>query len=548
MQLAMSHHQAGRLAEAERLYRGILAQFPEHPDATHFLGILGHQAGHADAALGLLRRSIELAPQAPQFRRNMAGVLRDLAKQAHARGELLQAMGLVEQSLAEVADDAETHLVRANTLKDLGQVQEGLAEYRRAIELRPDHPGPRSALLLALHLDVAIGPEQLFKEHVEFGQRFGQAGAAPPPPALPKRRIRVGYVSPDFRQHSVAFFIGPVLDHHDRSRFEICCYFNSLQADQITSHLRKSSEHWRDIAAMTDEQVEQVIRQDQIDILIDLAGHTNGNRLGVFARRPAPIQVTYLGYPDTTGLREIGYRITDPQADPPGQTEHLHTEKLLRLPEIFATFHPPSNAPPVAPLPSDSRGNITFASFSRYEKLTDAMLDLWAQVLQSVPQSRLIITAGVKLEPPMRSRLEGRFTRAGVSLDRVDVLQRLDFLEYLGLHGRVDIALDTFPFAGHTTTCHAFWMGVPIVTLAGVTHISRMGLTLLHNVGLADLAASSPEEYVRIAIALARDRARLVEIRSTLRGRMQNSALMDSTRFTRQLEMALLSLFAPAAA
>jgi predicted O-linked N-acetylglucosamine transferase (SPINDLY family) len=351
------------------------------------------------------------------------------------------------------------------------------------------------------------------------------------------RRLRIGYVSPDFRRHSVSYFIEPILEAHDRSQFEVFCYADELHSDEVTRRLRGLADHWRNIASLDDEQLAQRVREDGIDILIDLAGHTEHNRLLAFARRPAPVQMTYLGYPNTTAMPAIQYRITDAVCDPQGSAKRWHVEELLRVPGCFLCYRMPADMPEVHPLPAGESGPITFGSFNNFLKVSDSALIFWERMMKEVAGSRLMLKFRSLSDRGTRERVLARLERHGIAPERVELLgYEMDFWQHLELYRRMDIALDPFPYNGTTTTCEALAMGVPVVCLAGEVHAARVGASLMHAVGLDELVARTLGEYVRIATGLASDRARLRAMRSGLRARLAASALTDAVGTTRRIE------------
>ena len=353
---------------------------------------------------------------------------------------------------------------------------------------------------------------------------------------IKKRRLRIGYVSPDFRAHSVAYFIEPVLKYHDSGHYEIFCYYNHTVEDSVTRRLRAHTDHWRTISGLSDDEAAQLIRKDHIDILVDLAGHTGNNRLLVFARKPAPIQATWLGYLNTTGLAAMDYRITDHSASPPGITDRYHSENLIRLPDSQWCYQPPAECPPVTPLPALTTGLITFGSLHNLAKVTPEVIRLWSRVLMVIPDSRLIMAArGLNR---LRLQMEERFAEDRIKSSRLELLDAMPFDEYLALHQRIDVNLDTFPYSGGTTTCHSLWMGVPIITLAGETVTSRGGASLLGSLRLTELIAKSETEYLDIAVHLGKKIEFLAAIRTGLRERMINSPLTNAQNFTKNLEQA----------
>jgi predicted O-linked N-acetylglucosamine transferase (SPINDLY family) len=474
----------------------------------------------------------------------------DLA-QAHSNlGTALEQTGQFEEAVAEYRtalrlkpDLVETHYNLANTHWDMGLLDDAVAGYQHALQLKPDYADARSNLLLALHYVASPDVESIYREHRKWedlhARPLEQEIARHANEPNSNRRLRIGYVSPDFRLHSVASFFESLLACHDRREVEVFCYSNVLGADAVTDRLRLQAGHWREITGLGDADVAGLIRGDQIDILVDLAGHTGRHRLLTFARKPAPIQVTWLGYCDTTGLSAMDYRLTDAHADPPGTTEHLHSEQLFRIPTGAWCFRPSEHAPPVNDPPVLRGGGVTFGSFNALPKITDEIVSIWSRVLCELPDSRLLLKNLGFQDASVQRRLRTRFAKGGVAPERVGLLGRLpELADHLACYHRIDIALDTFPYHGTTTTCEALWMGVPVVTLAGRTHAARVGVSLLNSVGLPELVAASAEDYVRTATTLARDLPRLAQLRRTLRERMAHSPLMDAPRFARAIEAA----------
>jgi predicted O-linked N-acetylglucosamine transferase (SPINDLY family) len=349
--------------------------------------------------------------------------------------------------------------------------------------------------------------------------------------------LRIGYVSPDFVHHAVSYFVEPVLAAHNRAQIEVFCYADAPVADATTARLRGLSDQWRDIAPLNDAQVAELIRSDKIDILVDLAGHTARHRLLVFARRPAPIQLTWIGYPNTTGLETIDSRLTDAISDPLGQTEVFHTEKLVRLPEVFSCYKPSDQAPAVSELPAVKNGYVTFGSFNHFAKINPAVLDLWARLMVRLPSSRLFLKARSLADPETATGVRETFKRHGVAANRLTLCSdELSVAAHQSLYHGVDIALDPFPYNGTTTTCEALWMGVPVITLAGQTHVSRVSASLLTHLGRPEWIAHSEDGYIEKCAALAADLPRLAELRANQREQMRLSPVCDAPRFTAQLE------------
>jgi protein O-GlcNAc transferase len=411
------------------------------------------------------------------------------------------------------------------------------------------HPEDRLA-----HAGLAFALAQLphqphnaaFEEYKRWGLRHAPDSAAsqnsrdawPTRDRSPDRVLRIGYLSPDFREHSVSFFLENLIAFHNPAHVQVHCYSNLSFPDAVTERFRAMGHCWHDVPMLSDNALADLIRGEEIDILVDLAGHTNGNRLMAFAKRPAPIQVGYLGYVDTTGMSQIDYRLVDAQTDPPGMTDAIHTERLLRLPRTFACYRPPASAPPVSPLPALANGHVTFGCMSGAGKVHKSLLLSWAAVMSRTPGSRILFGSTGFASPTVQTRVLGILGNAGITADRVEFfgLQRLD--AYLPLHHRFDILFDPFPVNGHTITCHAAWMGVPAVSRAGVKYVSRLGASVLFNLGLTELLAGTEEEYVEIAVKLASDLPRLAELRAGMRERMKGSPIMDYPGFAAEVEAA----------
>jgi predicted O-linked N-acetylglucosamine transferase (SPINDLY family) len=334
----------------------------------------------------------------------------------------------------------------------------------------------------------------------------------------------------------VGYNLLPLLRHHDHSQFEIYCYSNTLRPDAVTDLFRKSADVWRDTTKLSETELAAQVSQDRIDILMDLAMHTEGARLGMFAAKPAPVQAAWIAYPGSTGLTRMDYRFTDPILDPPGETDHFYTEQSLRL-ETFWCFEPPADSPAIRPLPADKNGYVIFGCLNSFAKINDEVLALWREILAQVPDSRLVLL-----------RPRGKFTdrvceKLGVSPKRLIGVPRESRLDYFKNYHRFDLGLDPFPYTGHTTTLDSLWMGVPVITLPGRTIVSRGSQSILSNLGLTELVAKDKADYVALAVALARDLARLRELRAGLRGRLEHSILMDASRFARQAESAYRTIW-----
>lgn len=526
----------GAFTEAISAYQQAITHKPDYAEAYNNLGNMLWTQGDQDLAIGCFQQALAFKPDFAEAHSNLGTAFK-------RQNRLTEATAAHQRSLALAPDAAYTHLNLGNALLAQGKIEEAIAHYRRAVELKTDFAEAHSSVLLALHYDAGVDPSLMLTEHRRWAQHHALPAATLIQPHANdpdrERRLRIGYVSPDFRAHSVAFFIAPILTRHDRQRGEVFCYANVRHADNVTARLRDAADHWRDIAFMSDAEVVTQIRKDRIDILVDLAGHTAHNRLCLFARKPAPIQVTYLGYPNTTGLSTMDYRLTDALADPPGKTEAFYSEELIGLPQGFLCYQPSVESPPVGRLPAPSAGYVTFASFNNATKVNQEVVRSWAGILEAVPDSRLILKASAFADEEARERLIAHFLAQGVGRQRLELIAWVSSsFKHLHHYHRVDIALDPFPYNGTTTTCEALWMGVPVITLAGETHAGRVGVSLLTRAGLPELIAESPEDYVKIAVTLASDLKRLTDLRQGLRERLQRSPLMDAAGFTRSLEQA----------
>jgi protein O-GlcNAc transferase len=511
-----------------------IALNPNLPEPHSNLGNALRDKGQLDQAIAAFHRAIAIRPNYSEAHNNLGNALRD-------NGRLDEAVAAFHRAIAARPNYAEAHNNLGNALKDKGELNDAVAAYRRAIALRPNYAQAHSNLVFALYYHAGDNPSAIAAELADWNRQHAHPLR---PLVLPHqnsldldRPLRIGYVSADFRHHSVSYFLLPLFRHHDHGAHRIICYSDVAREDAMTDHLRACTDEWHKIVGFSDERVADKIGQDKIDILVDLAGHSKGNRLRVFAQKPAPVQITYLGFPGSTGLPEIDYRLTDPFADPVGQTESLHTEKLWRLPTCNWCYAEPEDAPEVRP--SRPEAPVCFGSFNNFAKASPAVIDLWAAILTAVPSSRLIIKSRGLGEQSIRQKISGHFESRGIQPDRLEIRgSEPDVRSHLQVYNQMDIALDTFPYHGTTTTCEALWMGVPVVSLAGKSHVSRVGVSLLNAVGLPDLVAQSAQEYVSIAVQLASDLPRLADLRRTLRARMRASPLMDAPKFARNIEAA----------
>jgi predicted O-linked N-acetylglucosamine transferase (SPINDLY family) len=521
----------GRADEAAGAFREYTARCPDDPRGHHNLGLALAARGGYDEAVPELELALKLRPDYPEAHNALGVALDALGRADEARGHYAEATRL-KPDLADAWSNLGT------SLTEQGRVGEAVACLLRATDLRDD-PRTASNLLLARSYTSGLAPEQLRDEHLAWAARYADplAPGGPPRPRDPgPRRLRVGYLSADFRAHPAAGLVEQLLAHHDRNAVHVTCYPNVARPDAVTDRLRRLADAWRPVHTWADARLAEEVRADEIDVLVDLNGHTAGNRLLALARKPAPVQVTLFGYPCTTGVRAIDFKVTDPLADPPGETDGLYAERLLRLPEVAWVYKPPEHAPPTSPLPSRGRRSFTFGCLNNPAKLSDECLATWARVLREVPGSRLVLSAGRSAEA---ARVLGeRFSRLGVASDRLELVYRLPAGEYLEGYQPIDLALDPFPYNGGVTTCDALWMGVPVLTVAGRDYRSRQGVSVLTSAGLPEFVADSPDRLVELAARWSDQRAVLIDLRASLRELMSQSAVTDAARYARNLEAA----------
>ncbi len=539
----LSHYHLGltlqsmdRLNEAKEGYRHALDLDPEHVLTLLDLGNLLRIERDYDAAIAYFKQVLNNDPAHATAHYNLGIALYDC-------GRFTDAVAGFERSLEYNSGFQDAHNYLGLIAKDRGNTGDALTHFKNAIAINPSDAMIHSNLLLYLNYAPGFSRAEVYHEH----QRYNALHAA----ALttqssysnskhPQRRLRIGYVSPDFRKHANAYFFEPVLEHHDRAQFEIYCYYTDTKVDMDNQRIQQHSDHWLDCAKLSDDILVDQIKRDQIDLLVDLAGHTANNRLGIFARKPAPVQLAYLGYPNTRGMPCIDYRISDRHIEPENDAENFSTETLIRMPESWYCFRPPNDSPAVNALPAASNGYITFGSLNQHCKTNPGVLTLWAQVLQAVPGSKLLIHTHTRSlnDPNTRQTFAAFFNGLGISADRL-IFDDLEPPEnHLCSYHKIDIGLDTFPHNGGATTCEALWMGVPVVTLPGESLASRMSLSILSTLNMLELVARTENEYVAICAKLAVDKQGLQHWRTEMRNRMQASPLLDPATFTRQLEAA----------
>ncbi len=564
---ARARFQNNQLEEAARLYEKVLARNRMDLEALQMLGTIADRQGKWQAAKGYFERGLKASARHHELWYQLGVVNEKLGEResacAHyeksmqckadflepvlALGNIRAHQGLLEEAKSlylKVLSINAAHVIArnnlANVLANQGDSEAALEQWQQVLEKAPGYMAAQSNRLLALNYLPDWRNEDIFAAHRAWAQGAVQKlprtrhSAVQPEPG---KKIHVAYVSADFCQHSVAYFIESILKAHDRTAFRITCYSDVRRPDAVSERLQGYVDSFRSIVQQADEVVAQWIQQDQVDILVDLAGHTSGNRLPLFARKPAPVQLSYLGYPNTTGLEEMDYRITDAIADPVGEGEAFYTEKLLRLPGGFLCYRPPDDAPDVNALPAEKEGVITFGVFNNVAKITPQAIQVWAEILRTVEGSRILFKNRHFSDAGTCARYRTLLQAEGVAPERILFSGLTPAKEaYLETYHQVDMALDSFPYNGTTTTFDALWMGVPTITLSGDRHASRVGAAILARLDLDFLIAHSKEEYVRLARELSGDRGRLAHIRQQLRAMLEKSTLFDAHRIAREME------------
>jgi len=542
--LGFAAHASGDDAQALAWFEQVRAIDPHHYWALVSAAAVQHRIGALEAALDLYREALTVQPShAGDIHVNMGVVLKDMVRVTESKAVLTRAVQLAPHS-------PEAHYNLGLVLYELGEIASAKNHFEAAIGISPDFQSAHSSLLCLYGLSGAYDRQESFQKHREWASRF----ADPLAPELDffhttidmNRRITIGYVSADFRSHSMQYFIEPVLASHDRNTFQIICYDNWHGIDAVNSRLQTYVDKWRKIHTLSDEAVVELIKRDRVDILVDLSGHTTGNRLLVFARKPAPIQVTWLGYLCTTGLSAMDYRITDSNLDPPGTSETNYSEKLFRV-SAAATFSPPLDCPPVSALPALKNGYVTFLSVNNFTKVSDEVIALWVTILTNIPSARLRILALGGDEPSIQGNITRRFQSfspsGGLDLSpRITIQGRRPISEFLKVFSEADIALDPFPYSGGTTSLHTLWMGLPIVTMEGDLELSRSTSGMIHACGLSHLVANSESSYLAIACGLAGDLKELARLRSGLRASLAASIIGHAREVTASVESAFKSM------
>jgi predicted O-linked N-acetylglucosamine transferase (SPINDLY family) len=521
----------GRLGEAIAVLRRAIALRPDHAEALSNLGNALKEERKYDEAVAAYRRSIAVRPDYAAAYSNLGVTLKE-------KGELEGAVEALRRAAELDPDHAEVLNNLSSTLLAQGDHAGAERHCRRALELRPGYVAAHSNVLMCSQYQSGVTLAGLARAHAEWDERHAARFRGYWKPFEldrdPDRPLRLGFVSPDLGRHPVGFFLARVFENLDPGTCAVVCYHCRAVRDDMTHRLAAAATEWHEAAGLDDDTLAAQIRADRIDILFDLSGHTADGRLLVFARRPAPIQVSWIGYVGTTGLKAMDYLLADRYHVPP-EAEPQYCERVLRMPDGYVCYDPPAEAPAVGPLPASERGGITFGCFNNAAKLTPEVIALWAEVIRSVPDSRLLLAAAALGGAAVRERIAAGFTAAGAERDRLEFQGTLPWTKLLALYNRVDIALDPFPYSGGLTTCEALWMGVPVVTLPGETFASRHSFSHLTNVGLTETTARDRQDYIEIAARLAGDLPHLAALRAGLRDQMARSPLCDGPRFARNL-------------
>jgi predicted O-linked N-acetylglucosamine transferase (SPINDLY family) len=566
--LGNCHTQLGQLAEAAASYRSAIASDPGDTAGYVSLANVLRQLGQADEAVKVARKALRIDADLPAAHLALAMALLQLDKWeesvaileklkarrpddpeiCHELGLALSKLGRTDEALANFReavtrkpDFALAHNSLGAELLTRNDLEGAIACFRKVLALKPDFARVHSNLLLAMNYQAGSTQKKIYEKSLQFDERQARRllRNAPAPDNQRDRDkvLRVGYVSPDFREHSVGHFTRKLIGAHNREKVEVYCYAEVRKPDDFTRHFRAQADQWLSTVGMPDSDLAERIREDGIDVLVDLAGHTSDNRLLTFARKPAPVQVTWLGYPNTTGMRAMDYRLTDAVADPVGEADRLHTEKLVRLEHGFLCYQSDDRDPQVVPPPCLKTGHVTFGTFNTTKKISADAMRIWARILEAIPGARLLLKSESLKDEVTKSVLLKALVQHGIAAERLDLRASIDDRAgHMGLYNEIDIAVDTFPYNGTTTTCEALWMGVPVLALRGDRHAGRVSASILHYAGMPELIAETKEQYVAMAQSLAGDRDRLASLRSSLRPRMSQSPLMDVDGFTETLE------------
>lgn len=572
LQDALHLHGAGRLDEALQAYQAILLESPEHPDALHLSGIVLHQQGRHEPALAMMEKAVRLLPQHSGYHYNYGVVLQELLRIPEAEGAYRHAIALDPQNISAwvnlgnlLADDgrlgesanchrnalqlqpdaAEHHIRLGRSLRLMGDIEGALSHLGSALNREPHNELAHSSLLFTSQYESGIGLAELHRRHLRWAERFPRPAVSGPATGGDRstdRPLRVGFLSPDLGNHPVGIFLAPLLERlKGSSRVVTVCFNDQKKQDEFRARNRAAAAEWHDIAGLSDDALEALLKESDLDILIELAGHTDSNRLPLLARKPVPIQISWAGYVGTTGLEAIDYLLTDALHSPDG-TENFHSETLLRFPCDYIPYEPPPYSPPVSPLPLRERGYPTFGCLNNPTKLTTDTIRLWSDLLNALPRARLLLKYKGMDDPAVQDRIRGLFRVRGITPDRIDMLGGTTHVEHLVVFGQVDVALDPIPYSGGLSTCEAIWMGVPVVTRPGDNFASRHSLSHLTNAGLPDTVARDDEDYLRIAIDLVTHPERLEARRASMREGIRRSPLCDLDGFANDFITAMMTI------
>lgn len=582
MQTALGHMQSGRFAPAIELLNTAAKVEPDNAEVLRMLGECRFRSGNPVAGLETLQASARLDPDNAKTWFSIGAVLAltqrsKPAADAFARVVEIEpanaiawaCLGKTLQTAHEIdeAVDAYTRAIElqpnhleartdlANCYLHTGRIDEAIAEFRDALRIKPDHISALDCLCTALNYPDGLDPHDVFEVHKSFGEAVmklpplnATTTVTPQADLNPDRPLRIGYLSADLYEHSVAYFTSPLLAHRDSANFETHCYHTGKGLDAVSQELSAAADHFTHVRNLNDAQLAARIREDRIDILIELNGHTQNSRLLMLRDKPAPVVVTYIGYPNTTGLPTVDYRIVDTLTDPP-EADPFHTEKLIRLPGCFLCYAPREDAPPVAPAPCTANGHVTFGSFNATKKLTPRVVALWCRMLREIPSARLVLKGEAFSSPTSLAHYKAMFDEHDIDPARVDLLGRIpEKGGHLDAYRRIDIGLDPFPYNGTTTTCEAFWMGVPVLSLIGRTHAGRVGLSLLTAIGLPQFAVPDEDAFLRTAAELAANPDHIRDTRAAMRERVAASPLCNGPAFVQQLEAAYRGMWREACA
>ena len=530
--------QLGRLEDAMQSYYKAIQLKPDYAEAYSNRGVTLQALGQLDKALQSYDKAIQLKPDYVEAYNNRGNALKDL-------GRLNEAVASYGKAIQLKPNLAETYSNRGDALKQLGRLEEAMQNYDKTIQLKPDLAEAYSNSLMTLNYI----PNHNAIDHIAMARKFGESVTEKAKPHFPDyqclprpERLRVGLVSGDLRSHPVSYFLESVLSSMDPSKIELIAYPTTPAVDDLTERIKPSFSMWKPIYGQTDEAAANMIYADGVHILLDLSGHTAGNRLSMFGYKPSPVQASWLGYFATTGLNEMDYLIGDPYVTPP-ENDDQFTEKVWRLPETRWCFTPPNADVEVSVPPAENHGYVTFGCFNNLTKVNDKVVALWTKVLNAIPNSRLLLKANQFRDQLARESIIQRFAAHGIDSKRISLEESEDRQKYFAAYNKIDIALDPFPFTGGTTSIESLWMGVPLVTLAGNSLISRQGVGVLMNAGLPDWIAEDEEEYVAKAVLFASDLDKLASLRAGLRSQVLASPLFEAPRFAQNIEDALLEMW-----